>query len=445
MTIAILIVLVLVLALLAYLSVRMAKDAPDRAELARLRTRDDDYQNACRRLDEKALSIETLQSDKAKLGAELENEKRTSAEKLALLQNAETRLKTEFENLANRIFEDKGKSLTEQNRERLHGLLQPFKEQLESFRLRVDEVHKNDTEQSVKLLEQVRQLHTLSNKVSDEANNLAKAIKGDTKKQGDWGELIVERILEASGLERGREFEGQIGHRAEDGSLKKPDFVVYLPGDRAVIVDSKVSLTAFDQVCAAEEKAERNAALAEHVQSVRRHVEELRGKDYSALLGNRTLDFVLMCIPLEPAYQTALQADPDLLYDLARSPVVVTGPTTLMITLKLIAQIWRREHENRHAATIAERAGRLYDQVALIAEAMIDARKKLEGVSETFDLAMKRLTEGRGNLIGRVEELRRLGAKVNKSLPAGLIDQTAEPDEDPDRMQDEEAPVADPN
>lgn len=426
MAVAILIVLVLVLLLLGFLVCRVVLDAPDRTALARLSTREEDYQDASRRLQEKSQLVESLRAENAALAADLGNEKRTGAEKLELLQEAEARLKMEFENLANRIFEDKGKMLTEQNRERMSGLLQPFKEQLESFRRRVDEVHKDDTAQSAQLLEQVRQLQSLSNKVSDEANNLAKAIKGDTKRQGDWGELIVERIFEASGLARGREYDGQVGLRAADGSLKKPDFIVYLPGGKAVIVDSKVSLTAFERFCSVEDESAKSKALAEHVLSVRKHMEELRDKDYAALLGNRTLDFVLMCIPLEPAYQSALQADQDLVYDFAKMNVVVTGPTTLMLTLKLIAQIWRREHENNNAEMIADKAGRLYDQVVLVAEAMHDAKKNLGDVSRSLDLALARLKEGRGNLVGRVEELRKLGAKVNKQLPAGMAEQAAD-------------------
>ena len=299
---------------------------------------------------------------------------------MKLLQDSEARLKTEFENLANRIFEDKSKAITEQNSGRISSLLQPFKEQLESFRRRVDEVHKNDTEQSAKLLEQVRQLHELSNKVSDEANNLASAIKGDIKKQGDWGELVIERIFEASGLESGREYEEQVTLDAGNGSRKKPDFIVHLPGDKAIVVDSKVSLTAYERFFNADNEADRDTALADHLQSVRTHVKELQDKGYTQLLGNKTLDFVIMCIPLEPAYQSALQNDKDLLYDLANTNVVVTGPTTLMITLKLIAQIWRREKENRNAERIADQAGRMHDQVVLVVEAMREAQRKIGGV-----------------------------------------------------------------
>ena len=419
---AILTALSFTLAILVFVALRLIKDAPDRSELARLQNRDQDYGEANKQLQERISAVEELTAENARLTAELESEKRATDEKLQVFEEAEERLKKDFENLANRIFEDKGKVLTKQNRERLSGLLRPFKDQLESFRKRVDEVHKNETEQSARLIERVRQLQELSNKVSDEANNLAKAIKGDSKRQGDWGELIVERIFEASGLEREREYASQVSMRDAEGSLKKPDFVVYLPGKKAVIVDSKVSLTAYERFCEVEDGLDREAALADHLHSVRQHVAELRSKDYRALLGNRTLDFVLMCIPLEPAYQAALQGDKELLYDLARSHVVVTGPTTLMITLKLIAQIWRREHENENAELIAEKAGRLYDQVTLIVDAMVDAQKKLGNVSESFDLAIKRLHAGRGNLVGRVEELRRLGAKVKKQIPAEMVE-----------------------
>ena len=387
--------LLLILGLLLYVAVRLKAGSPGREELLR------------------------LQIENTRLKADLEHERQNATEKLQLLQTAENRLKTEFENLANRIFEDKGKAFSEQSRERIGSLLLPLKDQIEAFRKRVDEVHRHDTEQSARLVEQVRTLHELSNKVSEEANHLASAIKGDTKTQGDWGELVMERIFEAAGLERGREYETQVAMRSADGALQKPDFMLTLPGGKAIILDAKVSLTAYARSAAAEEETGRAAAIREHVQSVRRHIEELRNRRYDDLLGNRTLDFVIMCIPLEPAYQAALQADPELLYDLARTNVVLTGPATLMITLKLIAQIWRREHENRNAETIAEKAGRMHDQVALVYEAMEDAGKRLTGTAEAFALAMNRLKDGRGNLITRALELRRLGAKVSKTLPDG--------------------------
>ena len=392
------------------------KSAPDKEELTRLRVMHEQQDAQIRELMEKAVQLDEFRSQNVRLTSELEYERQGSQEKIKMLTDTEARIKTEFENLANRIFEEKGKTFTTQNKERLDALLTPFKVQLDMFRRRVDEVHKNDTEGLVRLLEQVRQLQELNSKVSAEANNLAEAIKGDSKTQGNWGELIVERIFEASGLTNGREYETQTGMRTEDGKLQKPDFVVNLPGYKAVIVDSKVSLTAYERYCNEEDPKAKQQALNEHVASVRKHIEELRQKAYQQLLGNKTLDFVIMCVPIEPAYQLALLNDKELIYDLARGTVVITGPVTLMITLKLIAQIWRRENENRNAELIADRGGKLYDQVSLVVDAMTDAHKKLDSTRRAFDLVMNRLVEGKGNLVGRVEGIKELGAKTSRTI-----------------------------
>ncbi|MGB7568430.1 MAG: DNA recombination protein RmuC [Chitinivibrionales bacterium] len=426
MQIIIIVMLGCVLAGLLFVALQGFKTSPKREELACLKTLFDQAQKQIEELQVKAKLADELSSRNARLEADLENERKGTQEKLKLLQDSEARMKTEFENLANRIFEEKGKTFTEQNKEKLSSLLSPMREQLESFRKRVDDVHKDDTAGMAKLLEQVRQLQELNNKVSEDANNLARAIKGDSKAQGNWGELIVERIFEASGLECGREYDCQAAMRTEDGRLQKPDFVVNLPGNKAVIVDSKVSLTAYERFCGEQDEKAKQAALAEHLSSIRKHIDELKQKAYQQLLGNRTLDFVIMCVPVEPAYQLAHEHDKDLIYDLAAGNVVVTGPATLMLTLKLIAQIWRRENESRNAEVIADRAGRLYDQVALIIETMLDAQKKLDGVRDSFDIAMKRLKDGRGNLVGRIEEIRKLGAKASKQLSQEVIDKSAD-------------------
>jgi len=269
MTIIILVALLVLIVLLTFLTVRIVCDAPDHAELIRLQTRDADFQNTSQQLQDRNALVAALQIENATLKSDIENEHRATAEKLQLLQTTEARLKTEFENLANRIFEDKGKSFSEQNRERIGSLLQPFKEQLDAFRRRVDEVHQQDTAQAARLIEQIRALHDLSNKVSEEANALARAIKGDSKKQGDWGELIIERIFEASGLERDRDYQAQVAIRAEEGTLKRPDFMIMLPDGKAIILDAKVSLTAYARFCASDDSIERATALKEHVQSVR--------------------------------------------------------------------------------------------------------------------------------------------------------------------------------
>jgi DNA recombination protein RmuC len=417
-TIALIILSIGMISALVQLFIRTRATDSVREELASMKTLNEQKELRIEELALRAAKADELLAVNARLGAELDAERKNTLEKLRLLQESESRLKLEFENLANRILEEKGTVFANQHAERLSGLLTPFREQIETFRKRVDDVHKSDSEGFARLMEQVRQLQELSMRVSSDANNLAVAIKGDAKSQGDWGELIIERIFEASGLEQGREYETQAGLRTEDGRLFKPDFVVYLPGDKAVIIDSKMSLTAYERYCSATDDKARSAALADHLASVRRHIDELQAKEYQQLLGNRTLDFVLLCIPLEGAFQLALREDGNLLCDIARSGVVLAGPATLMVTLRLIAQIWRREKENRNAEEIANRAGRLYDQVALVYECMADAQKKLTGVQESFDLAMKRLKDGRGSLVSRVEEVRRLGAKTVKRLPA---------------------------
>jgi DNA recombination protein RmuC len=429
MQIVILLLIVAVIALLVLLLLRYKPAPAQTGEIARLQTIVAERDRQIAELQKKAALADELAQVKARLEADLANERRNAEEKMKLLQESEARLKTEFENLANKIFEEKGKAVGTENREKLDILLKPFREQMESFRQRVDAVHKDDTEGLAKLLEQVRQLQETSFKVGADATNLALALKGDAKRQGNWGELVIERIFESSGLAKGREYETQAALRAEDGSLQRPDFIVYLPGQKSVIVDAKVSLTAYERFCSLPDGPERVAALKEHVASVRKHVDELKAKEYHHLLGGRTLDFVILCVPVEPAYQLAMQTDEKLFYDLAGGRVVVCGPTTLMITLKLIAQVWRRGNENRNSAQIAEKAGRLYDQFTLLYDGLLDAQKKMGGVQETFETALKRLHDGKGNLVGKVEELKKLGAKTSKQMPAGLL---AEPAADDD-------------
>jgi DNA recombination protein RmuC len=415
-------------ALLVFIAFRIVRDVPYRTELARLRAIEVAARDCLELQGVLKKENEDLKIRNAILEAELANERGKAADKDAFFLQTEERFRTEFENLARRVMEDRSKILGEENRQRLDAMLLPLRQQLDSFRQRVDEVHRIDTECSARLVEQVRHLQEMSVRVSHEANMLAKAIKGDAKKQGDWGELIIERIFEASGLEKGREYVSQESFRTGDGLLKRPDFMVLLPGSKAVIVDAKVSLTAYERYCSTEDEAVRRQALGEHIQSVRRHISSMLEKDYSEIQGNRTLDFIILCIPLEPAWQAAMQADPELLYELSGKNVVLCGPATLMITLKIIAQIWRRENENRNAEQIAEKAGKIYDQVFLVLDALSEARKKLAGVTDSFDLAMKRLREGRGNLVGRVEEIRRLGAKVSRQIPSGEMGESVQND-----------------
>jgi DNA recombination protein RmuC len=376
---------------------------------------------AVRRIVSDAAILAAEQVRYAKLESELEFERSRFSDQAGYLEASEARLQEAFENLSRRMLDERGRALGEDSRVRMDALLHPLREQLEAFRRRVDEVHVKDVELSGQLRLQVQQLMQLNSRVSDEANNLARAIKGESKVQGDWGELVIERIFESSGLLEGREYLVQESFRDEAGRLLRPDFMVNIPGGKSIVVDAKVSLTAYDRYSALEDGAERKEALKEHVASVRRHISELEQKDYSGIGGNRTLDFIIMCIPVEPAWQAAMQGDPEIVYELSGRNVVICGPATLMITLKLIAQLWRRENENRNAEKIAEKAGKIHDQVVLVAESLLDARKKLAGVNDAFDIALRRLSEGKGNLLGRVDEIRKLGAKVGRRIPDELI------------------------
>jgi len=405
------ILIILFLLILLALSLRrILADASIKGEVERLRL--------------EVQELAELRRLTASLQTELEIERSREGKRDAFLQQTEARLNTAFENLSRTILEERGRALGEENSSRMNQLMQPFREQLESFRQRVDAVHRDDTELAGQLKEQLVQLMNLNARVGEEASSLVRAIKGDSKKQGNWGELVIERIFEDSGLSRDREYSVQESFRNDDGALVRPDFIVSLPGEKSVVVDSKVSLTAYERYWGLEAGEEKTAALREHVASVRRHVAELQQKDYTGIGGNRTLDFVIMCIPVEPAWQSALEGDPELLYELAGKNVVICGPATLMITLKLIAQLWRREKENRNAELIASLGGKIYDQVVLVAEALSEARRRLSAVEESFDLAQRRLQNGRGNLVRRVEAIRSLGAKVSRSMPEDALDES---------------------
>ena len=416
--ITLLIILVLICAFIAVRLLRAPADSATTSQDAAIAA-----QEKSRLEIEKARLEEKLQALAASATREAAAQKESAEREMKFLKDSEERMKTQFENLANSIFEAKGKTLTEGNQTSMTALLQPLKEQLAGFRTRIDEVHKSDVEQSATLRANIQNLQLATTTTSQIAVNLTNALKGDTKMQGDWGEFTLQRIFDTCGMERGRDYEVQQSDRGDEGGQLRPDFYIYLPDNRVVILDSKVSLTAYVRYCNAQTDDDRKAALKEHVSSVRKHVRELAGKDYLQLDGirGRTLDFVLMCVPLEPAYQVAVTADISLIEE-SKKTVTITGPNALLTTLKLVIQVWRREKENKNAVEIGLKAGAIYDQVALIVEAMQEAETRLGKVSESFDMAMKRLSSGKGNLVKRVVEIRELGAKVKRELPSDIAD-----------------------
>lgn len=366
-----------------------------------------------------------LRERAAALTMQLEQERRQTEEKLQLLAEAREQLTAQFRNLAQEILEDKSRRFTEQNRNNLEGLLSPLREQIREFEKRVQEVYDKESRDRLSLFHEIARLKELNQRISEDAINLTRALKGDNKVQGSWGEMILERLLEKSGLVRGREYDVQVSFSDAQGRRQQPDVIIRLPEDRHVIIDSKVSLTAYERYCTAEDEAERMAALREHCASLRNHCRGLAAKSYQHL-GIRTLDFVLLFVPIEPAYSEAVRHDPELFgYALERNIVIVT-PSTLLATLRTIHNIWRFEHQNRHALEIAEKAGRLYDKFVGFVADLDEVGRRLAAAQRAHEDAFRKLSHGRGNLVKTAEDIKALGARAAKSLPAELVEEAAE-------------------
>nr|WP_257900475.1 DNA recombination protein RmuC [Marinobacter sp. F4206] len=353
----------------------------------------------------------------------LDKERRATTEKLELLERNRDTLKQEFENLANKIFEQKSERFSQQTRTSLDTLLNPFRDQLQDFRKRVEDVYTTETRDRQALRSEIKSLQDLNRQITEEASNLTRALKGDKKIQGNWGELILERVLEKSGLRKGVEYETQGSYRDADNQLLRPDVVVHLPDSRNLIVDSKVSLLAYQQWVTEEDEVARENALKEHVEAVRNHIRTLSEKDYSQLNGLHSPDFVLLFMPIEPAFVAAFQQDENLFAEAFERKIIVVTPTTLLATLRTIENIWRYERQSQNARRIAERAGAVYDKLRVFVEAMERLGGQLHTAQGTYDSAMNTLTRGRGNLISQANRFVELGVRVKKELPKGIMDQ----------------------
>jgi len=371
---------------------------------------------------EKAMQENTLlQTKLSELETRLEDERRNAEEKLALLQEAREQLKMEFQNVANKIFEDKSQKFTEQNRENIEGVLKPMREQLLDFKKKVEDVYDKESKDRVSLLHEIIHLKTLNERISEDAVNLTNALKGQSKTRGSWGEMILERVLEESGLQKGREYEVQTMYASEEGQRRHPDVVVHMPEGKDIVIDSKVSLTAYEKYCTAETEETRDKRLKEHIISIRTHIKTLSEKRYEELEGIRTLDFVLMFLPIEGAFWTAIESEQGLFNEAFDKNIMLVSPSTLLATLRIIDNIWSYEDQNKNAVIIAKKAGDLYDKFVGFVEALEDIGQKIDKTRESYQTARNRLTEGRGNLIRRSMELRQLGVKAQKELPAGLV------------------------
>lgn len=341
-------------------------------------------------------------------------------------ERAEGRLRAEVELLAGRLLDERGKAMLDRSHERLRFLLDPVAEKLKAFEAKVEKVYGDDRSDRAALREQLRLLQETQARLHEDAGNLARALTGDSKAQGDWGELVLERVLETAGLTEGREFDLQLSRTDEDGCRKRPDAVVYLPANRAVIVDAKCSLTAFVEAMRAPEGDEREAALDRHLGSVRRHVKELAAKDYQDLLRQRTLDLVLLFVPNEAAFHAAISREAGLYEEAFRQGVVLCSPTTLLAALRLIAHVWRSEKQNVNAQRIAAEAGKLLEKLGAFVDDLDQVGARLDQAKGAFQDARSKLATGRGNVMKRAADIQRLGARAKPDRVESLTSEGCE-------------------
>ena len=368
-------------------------------------------QSAALRID-----LQSLREHKAKLETSLEMEKSQHTKDLSFLNESKEQMGEAFENIANKIFDDKSKKLVDNNKESLSTVLNPLQDKIRQFEKRVEDTYDKESKERFSLAKEIRQLQEMNAQISEDAVNLTNALKGDNKAQGNWGEMILETLLENSGLVKGREYEVQVSLQSTEGGKFQPDVVVHLPESRDIIIDSKVSLKAWDAYCSADDADEKAGFLKQHVQSVRSHVKGLSGKDYQNLAGISTLDYVLLFMPIDAAYSVAIQNDPGLSQYAFEKNIVFVSPTMLLMTLKLAQNLWRLDQQNRNAVEIAEKAGALYDKFVNFVTDLEDVGARIDSSKKSYDKAHNKLQSGTGNLIRRVEDLKTLGAKTSKKL-----------------------------
>lgn len=397
-------------------------------QLARLHADKETLETAREQLQ---ASQQRLGNQVAELSTALEAERSQSADKLRLLQNAEEQLANRFKTLAGEILEDKSRRFTEQNQLNLGQLLEPLKVKIGEFQGQVQAVYVQEGKDRTALAEQVKQLMALNSQLSKDAHNLTSALKGQSKAQGNWGELVLEKVLEASGLRREHEYDVQESHSRADGTRAQPDVVIHLPEDKHLVVDAKMSLTAYEAYVNAETDALREQALKRHLDSVRAHVRELADKNYQQLYGFKSLDFVLMFIPVEPAFMLAIAHDGELWQDAWKRNVLLVSPSTLLFVVRTVAHLWRQEQQNRNAQEIAKRGAALYDKLAGFVDDLNGLGERLQQAQRAYDSACGKFSKGAGNVIRQAEMLKELGVKPAKQLSGKMLDAALEDAEKP--------------
>ena len=374
-------------------------------------------------------NIETIRNDKelanielTKKVSEISNLQLKLEEQKSDIENLQEKFSKDFEILANKILEDKSTKFTAKNKDNIEQILNPLQEKIKSFEKKVEDTHKESIEKQSALREQIRGLKELNEQMSKDAVNLTKALKGESKKQGDWGEFQLETILEKSGLQKDIHYSTQGGFRDEEDQLKKPDFIINLPDNKHLIIDSKVSLIGYEKYYNSENDSDEALGLKNHLQSIKKHIKDLSGKNYTELYNINSPDYVLMFVPIEPALMLALQSDNSIYLEALDKNVVLVSTTTLLATLSTVASIWKQEDQKRNVLEIARQAGALYDKFEGLVQDLLKVGKQINASQENYINAMNKLTDGKGNLISRVENLKKLGAKTKKSIPNTLLE-----------------------
>ncbi|AEP30060.1 DNA recombination protein RmuC [Brumicola nitratireducens] len=385
-----------------------------------------------KKLDEINHKYANLQASYQSQQVGFEQERKSFAEKLNLLENAERQLSIQFENLANKIFEQKSEKFTKTSETGITQLIAPLKEQIESFKRQVSDQYVKEGQERASLKTEILSLKELNKQITEEAAALTNALKGDNKQQGNWGELVLERILSESGLRNGHEYETQKSLKNVHGKRYQPDVVVHLPNDKDIVIDSKVSLIAHERYVNAKTDEGRQRAIKEHVNSISGHIKGLSKKDYQDLTGVRTLDYVLMFIPIESAFISAIEHAPDLIKRALDNQIMLVSPTNLLVALRTINNIWQYEYQNQNANKIAEQARKMYDKFHGFITDMEKIGRNVDATAKAYEAAMGKLSTGRGNLVRQAEQFKKLGVSPTKSIDIGLVDSSADGNDDED-------------
>lgn len=405
------------------------KEHEKNSELNRLSTNQEVLKDRCNRYQETNnllnKEVEKERSSNSQLMmqiTQLKTDYKNLNEKLdsrqAEMQELQKKFTTEFENIAHKILKRNTEEFSQTNQKNMGELLNPLKERITNFEKKVEDTYQKGIKDQTDLKAEIKSLHTLNQKISQEANNLTRALKGDVKKQGNWGEMILEKVLERSGLSKGAEYELQYTGTNQSGKLIKPDVVIHLPEDKHIIIDAKVSLVAYEQYINSDDQDERNSYLKQHLASVRNHIKTLSDKNYESSLSINSPDFVLIFLPVEPAFSVAIENDPTLFNVAWEKKIVLVSPTTLLATLKTVASIWRQEKQTQNALEIARQGGNLYDKFVSFLRDLEKLGSQLQTLQKTYDEAHKKLATGRGNLVRNVEKLKELGARTGREIPA---------------------------